>query len=84
MLKEYFGLTEEELQMSIYCNVQYQYALHLTQMDRPPVSDRTLSRFRERLQAYESETGTDLMKAEMESLAKVMADHMKAIARQTI
>ncbi len=49
MLKEYFGLTEEELLMSIYCNVQYQYALHLTQEEKPPVSDRTWSRFRERL-----------------------------------
>ena len=77
MLKEYFGLTEEELLMSIYCNVQYQYALHLTQEEKPPVSDRTWSRFRERLLAYESKTGTDLMKAEMESLAKVMADHMQ-------
>ena len=76
MLKEYFGLTEEELLMSIYCNVQYQFALHLTQMEKPPVSDRTWSRFRERLLAYESETGKDLMKAEMESLARVMAEHM--------
>lgn len=76
MLKEYFGLTEEELLMSIYCNVQYQYALHLTQAEKPPVSDRTWSRFRERLLDYERETGADLMKAEMESLAKVMADHM--------
>ena len=57
MLKEYFGLTEEELLMSIYCNVQYQYALHLTQEEKPPVSDRTWSRFRERLLAYESKPG---------------------------
>lgn len=40
MLKEYFGQTEEELLMSIYCNVLYQYALHLTQEEKPPVSDR--------------------------------------------
>lgn len=77
MLKEYFGQTEEELLMSIYCNVLYQYALHLTQEEKPPVSDRTWSRFRERLLAYEEESGIDLMKAEMESLAKVMADHMQ-------
>ena len=77
MLKEYFGQTEEELLMSIYCNVLFQYALHLTQTEKPPVSDRTWSRFRERLLQYERETGTDLMKEEMESLAQVMAEHMQ-------
>ena len=77
LLKEYFGLTEEELLMSIYCDVLYQYALHLTQEEKPPVSDRSWSRFRERLLNYERETGIDLMKAEMESLAQILADHMQ-------
>lgn len=77
LLKEYFGQTEEELLMSIYCDVLYQYALHLTQEERPPVSDRSWSRFRERLMKYEQETGIDLMKAEMESLAQILADHMQ-------
>lgn len=76
MLKEYFGQSEEELLMSIYCDVLYQYALHLTQMEKPPVSDRSWSRFRERLVRYEEETGQDLMKEEMESLAKITAEHM--------
>lgn len=77
LLKEYFGQTEEELLMSIYCDVLYQYALHLTQEEQPPVSDRSWSRFRERLLKYERETGIDLMKAEMESLAQILADHMQ-------
>ena len=77
LLKEYFGQTEEELLMSIYCDVLYQYALHLTQEEQPPVSDRSWSRFRERLLKYEKETGIDLMKAEMESLAQILADHMQ-------
>ena len=76
LLKEYFGQTEEELLMSIYCDVLYQYALHLTQEEKPPVSDRSWSRFRERLVKYEAETGIDLMKAEMESLAQIWADYM--------
>ena len=76
LLKEYFGQTEEELLMSIYCDVLYQYALHLTQEERPPVSDRSWSRFRERLLKYEAESGIDLMKAEMESLAQILAEHM--------
>ena len=48
---------------------RYQYALHTTSFAEQPVSDRTLSRFRERLHTYEQETGIDLMKDEMESLA---------------
>ena len=77
MLKEYFGQSEEELLMSIYCDVLYQYALHLTQMEKPPVSDRSWSRFRERLEKYEKAHGRDLMKEEMESLAKITAEHMQ-------
>ena len=70
MLKEYFGQSEEELLMSVYCDVLYQYALHLTQKEKPPLSDRSWSRFRERLIQYEKEHGRDLMKEEMESLAR--------------
>lgn len=77
MLKEYFGQSEEELLMSIYCDVLYQYALHLTQMEKPPVSDRSWSRFRERLVEYEEAHGRDLMKEEMESLARITAEHMQ-------
>lgn len=76
LLKEYFGQTEEELLMSIYCDVLYQYALHLTQEEKPPVSERSWSRFRERLLEYEAKTGIDLMKEEMESLAQILADYM--------
>ena len=62
LLQDYFGQSEEELLMSIYCDVMYQYALHLTQMEKPPVSDRSWSRFREKLIAYEKEHGEDLLK----------------------
>ena len=77
MLKEYFGQSEEELLMSVYCDVLYQYALHLTQLEKPPLSDRSWSRFRERLVKYEETHGRDLMKEEMESLAKITAEHMQ-------
>ena len=59
--------------MSICCDVLCQYALHLTQEERPPASDRSWSRFRERLLQYEREGGIDLMKTEMESLAQIPA-----------
>lgn len=76
LLKEYFDFTEEELLMQIYCNVQFQYALCITQCAKPPVSDRTWSRFRERLSEYEKKTGIDLFKTEMESLSIAMAQSM--------
>ena len=77
MLKENSGLSDDELLESVCCDVRYQYALHTTHMEEQPFSDRTFSRFRERLYNYEMETGIDLLKEEMKHLAKVYADYMK-------
>ena len=76
MLKEYSDLSDDELLYSIMCDVRYQYALHTTSYTEQPFSDRTFSRFRERLYEYECTTGTDLLKLEMEHLADVYADKM--------
>ena len=38
-------------------DIRYQYALHTTSFTEQPLSDRTLSRFRARCLAYETETG---------------------------
>ena len=70
ILKEIYNHTDDDLLEELIFDVCYQYALHTTSYDEQPVSDRTLSRFRERLYAYEQATGIDLMKAEMESLAE--------------
>jgi len=69
LLKEMFGDTDDELLESILFDVRYQVALHTTSNIEQPFSDRTLSRFRERLYNYEIETGVDLIKLEVESLA---------------
>ena len=69
LLKEMFGSTDNELLEQILFDVRYQVALHTTSGEEQPFSDRTLSRFRERLYNYEVETGIDLMKREMETLA---------------
>lgn len=69
MLKEIFNLTDDNLQETLIFDIRFQYALHTTSCQEQPISDRTLSRFRERLYGYEQETGIDLMKEEMESLA---------------
>ena len=77
ILKEWSGLSDDDIIASICCDVRYQYALHTTNLEEQPVSDRTFSRFREKLYAYEQETGRDLLAEEMASLAEVFADFMK-------
>ncbi len=69
LIKEMFGSTGEELLEQILFDVRYQVALHTTSFIEQPFSDRTLTRFRERLYNYEKETGIDLKKQEMDELA---------------
>lgn len=74
--KELFGHTDEELMESIYFDIRYQYALHTTSLEEQPISDRTFSRFREKVLRYEEKTGIDLMKEEMYSLSKLFLDFL--------
>jgi len=76
ILKELFSLTDEELLASILCDVRFQFALHTTSLEEQPFSDRTFSRFRERLYHYEMETGVDLLREEMEALAQVFVKYL--------
>ncbi len=76
MIKEMFGLTDEELLEAIIFDVRYQYALHTTSFTEQPISDRTFSRFREKILKYEKETGIDLLKQEMYSLAECYRDFL--------
>ena len=61
ILKDFIGLTDEELADACDFDFRYQYALHTTSFEGQPVSERTLSRFRSRLAAYELTTGEDLL-----------------------
>lgn len=70
ILKELFTLTDDELLESILCDVRFQFALHTTSFEEQPFSDRTFSRFREKLYMYYMETGVDLLKEEMEAMAE--------------
>ncbi len=70
LIKEMFGYTDEEFLETLFFDIRYQYALHTTGYDEQPISDRTFSRFRERLLAYEREKGIDLLKQEMYALAE--------------
>jgi len=76
ILKEMFNLTDEELLESIICDPRFQYALHTTSFIEQPFSDRSFSRFRERLYLYTLETGIDLLHEEMEAMAKVFVKYM--------
>ncbi len=76
ILKELFNLTDDELLASILCDIRFQYALHTTSYTEQPVSDRTFSRFRERLYLYFMETGTDLLHDEMEAMADIFVKYM--------
>lgn len=69
ILKEMFQLTDEELLETVECDIRFQYAIHTTSCPEQPISDRTLSRFRERNARYYQETGIDLIHEELESLA---------------
>lgn len=76
ILKENNNLNDDELIESNCCDLRYQYALHTTHIPEQPVSDRTFSRFRERLYHYELETGQNLLQEEMMHLSEIYSDYM--------
>lgn len=77
ILKEFTGLSDDGLLTSLMFDIRFQYALHTTSYIEQPLSDRTLSRFRERCNAYEAEHGIDLLHETVASLSKEMAELMK-------
>ena len=62
LIKELAGLSDEDMVTGLMFDIRYQYALHTTSFTEQPLSDRTLGRFRARCTAYETKTGTDLIK----------------------
>ena len=77
IIKEIQDLTDDEVMTGLLFDIRMQYALHTTSFEEQPISDRTLSRFRQRLYEYEEETGKDLMKEEILSLSEEIAKLMK-------
>lgn len=76
ILKEALGDTDDELMEALMFDIRYQYALHTTSFEEQPLSDRTLSRFRARVLAYETEHGVDLVHECIVKMAKEIADFM--------
>lgn len=77
ILKEIFGLTDEELVDTLPFDIRYQYALHTTSFEEQPLNDRTLGRFRARCNSYEELTGKDLIRDCIIKLSSGMATMMK-------
>ena len=76
ILKEFNGLTDDEILEECEFDFRYQYALHTTSYENQPLSDRTFSRFRERVTAYELVTGKNLIHDCMVSLAENIREYM--------
>lgn len=60
IIKELFGLSDDEVVENVLLDPRFQYALHTTSCEEQPISDKTLSRFRSRCYNYETEYGIDL------------------------
>lgn len=83
ILKELQGITDDEMLESLMFDIRFQYALHTTSFKEQPLSDRTLSRFRERCLAYETLNGQDLIKQCVTSLAKELSQVMNITPSMT-
>ena len=79
ILKEALGDTDEEIVQALMFDLRYQYALHTTSFAEQPLSDRSLSRFRARCLAYETEKGVDLIHECVTKMAKEIAQFMGII-----
>ena len=77
ILKEFNHLSDDDILEECECDFRYQYALHTISYEKQPISDRTFSRFRERVAAYELVTGEDLIHTCITKLADNIAKFME-------
>ena len=78
IMKELADLTDEELVDRCYFDEMVRVAFGITGYDEPPVSERTISRFRWRLAEYSAtHNGRDLFEEEIRKLAGKQAEFMK-------
>jgi hypothetical protein len=77
ILKDFTNLTDEGITEACEFDFRYQYALHTTSFEDQPVSERSLSRFRSRLAAYELTTGEDLLHKCFVEMADDMCKYME-------
>ena len=61
IIKELFGISDDEVVENLMLDPRYQYALHTTSCKEQPISDKTLSRFRKRCYDHDAVYGVDLL-----------------------
>ena len=60
IIKELFDYSDDEIVEKLMLDLHLQYALHTTSFTEQPLSDKSLSRFRNRCSSYETVHGVDL------------------------
>ena len=81
IIKELFNLSDDEIVEDILLDPRFQYALHTTNFEEQPISDKSLSRFRQRYYDYERLNNIDLYKGCVTDLAAKTAKLMKIDGR---
>ena len=76
ILKEYTGMSDDEIFEALLFDVRFRYALHTCTFNEQPMSDRTLGRFRRRCLEYEMQTGRDIIGESIRSLSSELAKLM--------
>ena len=81
IIKELLDLSDDEIVEGLMLDVRLQYALHTTSFKEQPLSDKSLTRFRNRCYDYYNRTGIDLIHNCIVSLAGEIAMVMKITGR---
>lgn len=76
IIKELFGISDDEVVDNLMLDPRYQLALHTTSYEEQPLSDKSLSRFRMRCYNYEETHGVDLYHDCVTNLAESSARMM--------
>ena len=81
IIKELFDYSDDEIVENLMLDLHLQYALHTTSFAEQPLSDKSLSRFRNRCYAYETAHGVDLFHDCVKDLSAKIAKLMSLSGR---
>lgn len=81
IIKEMFQISDDEIVESLMLDIRFQYALHTTSFEEQPLSDKSLSRFRNRCYEYETVYGVDLLHDCITGLGRQIAEIMEISPR---
>lgn len=81
IIKELFDYSDDEIVENLMLDLHLQYALHTTSFSEQPLSDKSLSRFRNRCYAYETSHGVDLYHDCVKDLSSKIAKFMNINGR---